>query len=231
MLSRMRCREQRSGPGSRIRNDADVVGVVAHTCQVDGRWVLLTLVVAAAAAIRWRRRTPEPPERTSRRTTSPRSIRRTDAGATTATSEVDPIDRIDSIDSVDHVGQGDGVDGPPRWTGRCTRPSSGCGPSTPAAPRRCSTPGCTSWSSVECRFARSVARRAVRWSGWSSPTTPWCCARAPGSVTSGGSAWRCTAAPSGSAATPTRRPAPGWSSGGTPDQHLAAVAVGLDQPD
>jgi hypothetical protein len=29
---------------------------------VDGRWVLLTLVVAVAAAIRWRRRAPSPPE-------------------------------------------------------------------------------------------------------------------------------------------------------------------------
>jgi hypothetical protein len=28
---------------------------------VDGRWVLLTLIVAVAAAIRWRRRTPEAP--------------------------------------------------------------------------------------------------------------------------------------------------------------------------
>jgi hypothetical protein len=28
---------------------------------VDGRWVLLTLIVAVAAAIRWRRRTPESP--------------------------------------------------------------------------------------------------------------------------------------------------------------------------
>ena len=34
---------------------------------MDGRWVLLTLVVAAAAAIRWRRRTPEPPQRSTRR--------------------------------------------------------------------------------------------------------------------------------------------------------------------
>ena len=34
---------------------------------MDGRWVLLTLVVAAAAAIRWRRRAPEPPQRSTRR--------------------------------------------------------------------------------------------------------------------------------------------------------------------
>ena len=32
-----------------------------HTGRVDGRWILLTLVIAAVAAIRWRRRAPDEP--------------------------------------------------------------------------------------------------------------------------------------------------------------------------
>ena len=39
----------------------DDVGAVPHTGRVDGRWILLTLVVAVAAAIRWRRRAPDAP--------------------------------------------------------------------------------------------------------------------------------------------------------------------------
>jgi len=59
---------------------------------VDGRWVLLTLVVAAAAAIRWRRRTPEPPKQTSRRDdlTAENPTDRS-PGRPPATSEVDRL--------------------------------------------------------------------------------------------------------------------------------------------
>jgi hypothetical protein len=44
-----------------LLNDHDDIGAVPHTGQVDGRWLLLTLVVAVAAAIRWRRRAPDAP--------------------------------------------------------------------------------------------------------------------------------------------------------------------------
>jgi hypothetical protein len=42
-----------------LRNDNDDVGAVPHTGRVDGRWILLTLVIAVVAAIRWRRRAPD----------------------------------------------------------------------------------------------------------------------------------------------------------------------------
>jgi hypothetical protein len=44
-----------------LLNDHDDVGAVPHTGRVDGRWILLTLVIAVVAAIRWRRRAPDAP--------------------------------------------------------------------------------------------------------------------------------------------------------------------------
>jgi hypothetical protein len=79
---------------------------------VDGRWVLLTVVVAVAAAIRLRRRAPDPPERTSRRddlTTGTSTA--SSAGRPPAASDLDPFDRLDPIDHTDHTGSFD-ADGP-----------------------------------------------------------------------------------------------------------------------
>lgn len=205
---------------------------MAHTCQVDGRWVLLTLVVAAAAAIRWRRRTPEPPERTSRRDdlTTEHPTDRT-PGRPPATSEVDPIDRIDSIDSIDHVGQGDGVDGPATMDG-----------SLHEALERVWAEHSRSaetllYARLHLLVQRGVPVRAIRRAPggqvvrvvFADNTVVLCHGTGSGDFGRLGMAMHRSAVRLGGYAheeTGTRLEFR-W----PPDQHLAAVAVGLDQPD
>ncbi|HEU5000643.1 MAG TPA: hypothetical protein VFT68_17015 [Lapillicoccus sp.] len=56
---------------------------------MDGRWVLLTLVVAVAAAIRWRRRAPAPEDDATDRTPHPRP---TAGGAAEVAESATPLD-------------------------------------------------------------------------------------------------------------------------------------------
>ena len=51
------------------------------------------------------------------------------------------------------------------WTGRSTRRSNASGRSTPAAPRPCSMPACTSWCSGASLSGRSAARPGVGGAG------------------------------------------------------------------
>ncbi|MEP6648317.1 MAG: hypothetical protein ABJA74_00175 [Lapillicoccus sp.] len=75
---------------------------------MDGRWVLLTLIVAVAAAIRWRRRAPDEPPPTSPqddRAASPRPEHDRVKAPTTAEAvePVEPVDAADPVDAVDTV--------------------------------------------------------------------------------------------------------------------------------
>jgi hypothetical protein len=196
---------------------------------VDGRWVLLTLVVAAAAAIRWRRRTPEPPERTSRR------------DDLTAEHRTDPsprrppttgkVDRIDSIDSIDRVGPVDGVDGPATMEG-----------SLHEALERVWAEHSRSaetllYARLHLLVQRGVPVRAIRRAPggqvvrvvFADNTVVLCHGTSSGDFGRLGMAMHRSAVRLGGYAheeTGTRLEFR-WH----PDQHLAAVAVGLDQPD
>ena len=216
------------GDGHGLLNENDDVGAVPHTSRVDGRWILLTLVVAVVAAIRWRRRAPDapPPNGATGRPNAP--ARRAVAAGPPAPATGSAVqDRPAVLLAARRHGRAGGAVG--RFGAR--GPRAGLGRARSTTPRPSSTPACTSWCSAAFPSGPSAARPADAPSASSSPTTPSCCARGPEPATSGVWAWPCTAAPSGSAAYVQEEAGTRLEFRWNPDQRLAAVAVGLDQPD